>query len=89
MISQEEIDAIAGVARRYGVSRVLLFGSCLHATREPNDIDLAVEGIRPDQFFKFYGDLLFALAKPVDVVDLSVDTKFNRLVREEGVAIYG
>lgn len=89
MISHEERAAIVDIATRYGVARVLVFGSCLDAAREPQDIDLAVEGLRPDLFFTFYGDLLFALAKPVDLVDLSVDTKFNRLVRREGVAIYG
>jgi hypothetical protein len=54
-----------------------------------NDIDLAVEGIRPNVFFKFYGELLRSLSKPVDLVDLSRKSLFNRIIEEKGVKIYG
>ena len=56
---------------------------------ESNDIDLAVEGIRPEIFFKFYGELLRSLSKPVDLVDLSRKSLFNRIIEERGVKIYG
>ena len=77
------------IARRYDVRGVLLFGSSADPNREANDIDLAVEGIVPERFFSFYGDLLFALSKPVDLIELSKDTKFNRLVYREGIRLYG
>jgi hypothetical protein len=54
-----------------------------------HDIDLAVEGVSPKDFFRFYGDLMFALSKPVDVVDLSGQSKFLDLIRREGVPLYG
>lgn len=57
--------------------------------REANDIDLAVEGIAPAKFFNFYGDLLFAPSKPIELVELSSDSKFNRLVYREGIRLYG
>ena len=89
MISEQDKATIVDIARRYGVRGVLLFGSSSDPKREANDIDLAVEGIVPQDFFSFYGDLLFALSKPVDVIDLSNDTKFNRLVYREGIRLYG
>jgi len=89
MISQEDKEAIIAIAKRFSASRVLLFGSSLDPTRKAHDIDLGVEGIRPQDFFRFYGELLFALSKPVDLVDLSVSTKFTRLVKEEGIPIHG
>jgi len=79
---------IMDLARRYDVGEVLLFGSSANPKHQANDIDLAVEGIEPAQFFSFYGDLLFALSRPVDLVDLTNDTKFNRLVSREGIRIY-
>ena len=88
MISPKEKSIISRIAGRYRVKRVFLFGSGLRK-RRPRDIDLAVEGLRPKDFFKFYGDLLFSLPKPVDLIDLSKDSKFTRLVREEGLPIYG
>jgi predicted nucleotidyltransferase len=89
MISEQDKATIVDIARRYGVREVLLFGSSADPNRDANDIDLAVEGIAAEEFFSFYGELLFALSKPVDVIDLSNDTKFNRLVYREGIRLYG
>jgi hypothetical protein len=55
---------------------------------QPQDIDLGVKGIAPE-LFKFYGELLRQLPRPVDLVDLSVRSMFNRLVEEKGIRIYG
>ena len=89
MISEQDKAAIAEIARRYNVRAVLLFGSAADPITEANDIDLAVEGIIPEKFFSFYGDLIFSLSKPVDLVDLSKDTKFNRLIYRDGIRLYG
>jgi predicted nucleotidyltransferase len=89
MISEQDKSTIVEISRRYGVRGVLLFGSSADPKREADDIDLAVEGIVPEKFFSFYGDLLFSLSKPVDLIDLSSDTKFNRLVYREGIRLYG
>lgn len=89
MISEQDKAIITDIARRYGAREVLLLGSSADPSREANDIDLAVEGIAPERFFSFYGDLLFGLSKPVDLIDLSNNTKFNRLVYQEGIRVYG
>ena len=89
MISEQDKAVIVNIARRYDVEGVLLFGSSIDPDREANDIDLAVEGIAPAKFFEFYGELLCALSRPVDLVELSRDSKFNRLIYREGVRLYG
>ena len=89
MISREDKSAIIDLATRYKVKRVLLFGSSTDPDRDARDIDLAVEGIRPADFFRFYGELIFGLSKPVDLVDLSTDSKFTRLIQRDGVSLYG
>jgi len=89
MISEEDKAMIVNIARRYDVKDVLLFGSSIDPNRVANDIDLAIEGIAPAKFFDFYGELLFALSKPVDLVELSRNSKFNRLIYQEGVRLYG
>jgi len=61
----------------------------LDRNSEYNDIDLAVKGIKPEVFFKFYGELLRSLSKPVDLVDLSKKSLFNQIIEEKGVKIYG
>lgn len=89
MISVEDRDTITQIAACYDIERLLLFGSSLDPTRSPRDIDLAVEGLAPERFFDFYGDLLFGVSMPVDLIDLTEDTKFNRLVRDGGMLLYG
>ncbi len=89
MISEQDKAIITDIARRYGAREVLLLGSSADPSREANDIDLAVEGIAPERFFSFYGDLLLGLSKPVDLIDPPNNTKFNRLVYREGIRVYG
>ncbi|MCD5425560.1 MAG: nucleotidyltransferase domain-containing protein [Methanosarcinaceae archaeon] len=89
MISEKDKEIISRYAKKYKVSSIYLFGSSLDRNSEPNDIDLAVKGIRPDVFFKFYGELLRSISKPVDLVDLSRKSLFNRMIEEKGVKIYG
>lgn len=88
VVSAEEKAAIRDLAARYGAGQVLLFGSSVNDDNAA-DIDLAVEGLAPRSFFAFYGDLMFRLSRPVDLVDLGRDSLFNGMVRREGVVVYG
>ncbi len=89
MITARDKKIIREIAGKYRASRIWLFGSSLAGTGESRDIDLAVEGIADKDFFAFYGELLCALSKPVDIVDLSRKTGFTELILKEGVALYG
>jgi len=89
MISLEDREKILKIAERYCVKRVVLFGSSTSAESEGRDIDLAVEGVHPRDFYSFYGDLMFSLSRPVDVIDLTGDSKFIRMINQEGVSLYG
>ena len=88
MISERDKSAIRNVAARYGAGRVLLFGSAAAASSDARDIDLAVEGLPPAKFFAFYGDLLFLLSKPVDLVDMSRESPSTRIIRQVGIPVY-
>jgi predicted nucleotidyltransferase len=88
MINEEEKKIIIRYAKKYNISKVYLFGSSLDQD-EYNDIDLAIHGIEPSLFFKFYGELMRNLPKPIDLIDLSEKSLFNQLIEENGVKIYG
>lgn len=88
MITELEKKAIRELSEKYQAKRVLLFGSSLDTTKESRDIDIAVEGVQPKDFFKYYGDLLLTLPRPVDLVDLSGTSKFVKLIQQEGVVLY-
>ena len=89
MLSPQDKAKIEDIAQRYRVGRVLLFGSSVNDQADARDIDLAVEGLEPSRFFSFYGDLIFSLSKPVDLVDMGRKSRFTDIIRTEGVAVYG
>ena len=89
MITETDKDTIIRYAKKYDVSAVYLFGSSLDEKQEAGDIDLGIKGIMPKVFFKFYGELLRHLSKPVDIVDLSKKSLFNQIIEEKAVKIYG
>jgi predicted nucleotidyltransferase len=88
MITDTDKNIIEQLARKYRAKRVVLFGSSLSSTQEHQDIDIAVEGIEGKDFYTFYGELLCALSKPVDVIDLSKKTRFIELILQEGIPLY-
>lgn len=89
MISNEDKYQLLEIAKRYNVSKIYLFGSNISSGSETNDIDLAVEGISGSLFFKFYSELIFALSKPVDLIDLKKKSLLNDMVKSEGILLYG
>lgn len=89
MLTETEKTVIINCAKKYDVKTVYLFGSSLKEDTRARDIDLGVKGIEPALFFKFYGELITQLPKPVDVVDLSIKNRFNDLVEKRGTKIYG
>ncbi|HCY37910.1 MAG TPA: hypothetical protein DHV24_12315 [Candidatus Margulisbacteria bacterium] len=88
MITNEEKEIIINCAKKYNVKSIRLFGSAVKKN-DYNDIDLAVEGIKPGLFFCFYGELLRTVDKSVDLVDLDLESPFNSLVKRDGLKIYG
>jgi predicted nucleotidyltransferase len=89
MLSKSDKSVIIDCAKKYNVAAIYLFGSSLNSVAESRDIDLGVKGIKPALFFKFYGELMRKLSRPVDLVDLSHKTLFNTLVEKRGARIYG
>lgn len=89
MISEKEKSIIIDIAKRYHIKQVLLFGSNADSKTRGVDIDIAVEGILPERFFEFYGELLYDLETPIDVIDLATEGKFTNIIRREGVSLYG
>jgi len=89
MIADADKKIIRDISKQYHAKKVLLFGSSIDPEKEGHDIDIAVEGIPAKDFFKYYGDLIFSLSKPVDVIDIKERSGFISLILREGVLLYG
>jgi len=88
MISENDMSIILECAKKYKLTKVILFGSSKERT-EARDIDVGVQGVAPELFFDFCWELYRDLSKPVDVIDLSRDCLFNRLIEKDGLVLYG
>ncbi|MBU3966432.1 MAG: nucleotidyltransferase domain-containing protein [Euryarchaeota archaeon] len=88
MISENDKNVILTYAKKYKLEKVILFGSSKERT-DARDIDIGVRGIAPALFFDFCWELYRDLSKPVDVIDLSKDCLFNKLIEKDGLVLYG
>jgi len=69
----------------HGACEVYLFGS--HGNGHPSsgsDIDFAVSGLPAKVFFRAIGEVMEAVGRPIDLVDLDQDTPFTRHLRNNG-----
>jgi predicted nucleotidyltransferase len=63
MVSTADRTRITELAKKYGATRVLLFGSSASAHRQSRDIGVGVQGVPASRFFRFYGELILSLSK--------------------------
>ena len=81
---KELIDKAAAILRSYGATEVYLFGSGRSEAFdwEHSDIDLAVRGIAPNDFYRAVGETMCSLGREVDVIDLDAGTAFGKYLTE-------
>ena len=70
-IFEKELNIIINLSKEFGAKKVLLFGSCLDNIESAYDIDIAVSGIKPSEFFKYYGKVSMVVKDEVDIIDLN------------------
>lgn len=83
------------LAGEYGVSRVWLFGSLalyfqgLREFRADSDIDLAVEGLVPEQYFQAGARLEQLSDFPVDLISMEAcRPRVRQRILEKGILLY-
>ncbi|OGU12732.1 MAG: hypothetical protein A2X61_10080 [Ignavibacteria bacterium GWB2_35_12] len=87
-VTQQQIDKAVEIAKEYGATKVLLFGSALEDPENANDLDIGVLGIPDDKFFQFGGVLENIIIKNVDVVPLNNKSLFIEYIKKHGKYIY-
>ncbi len=81
----KDISSAVSYLNSLGLDEVYLFGSLAknEATND-SDIDIAVRGIQPKDFFTVYGELLMRLSHPVDLIDLDLQSSFGEKLANSG-----
>ena len=88
-VLDNELAKIGKISKEFDVGKVFLFGSCLESVETANDIDIAVEGIKAKDFFKYYGRISMAVDDEVDLVDLDdIREHLQKRILSKGRIIY-
>jgi predicted nucleotidyltransferase len=88
MAAQEihtQIEKAADIFKRAGAEAGYLFGSAAENKLRPDsDVDLAVSGLKPNLFFQTVSQAEDFLQRPLDVIDLDIETPFTRYLKTKG-----
>ena len=77
------VERIVEVLKGFGAKEVYLFGSAATGQmHEGSDLDFAVAGLPPREFYRAVADAMLAAGEPIDVVDLDLVTPFTQYLRE-------
>ena len=83
-IQKEQLDRAIALAKAYGVTRLILFGSAATAPEQASDLDLACDGVTGWKFYELGARLEEELRVALDLVPLSPPTRFTRLIERRG-----
>jgi predicted nucleotidyltransferase len=86
-----EVERISEILKdKYNVKRVILFGSVLDEDRfhDGSDIDIAVEGLDKESYFKVLGELLMESSFSIDLVPLEEASSLLRQRISRGQIIH-
>lgn len=84
-----ELKIISDISKEFGAKKVVLFGSCLDDVESARDIDIAVSGIKPREFFKYCGRVSMAVDDEIDIIDLDeVREHLCKRVLSKGQVVY-
>ncbi len=82
---EQGIAQASAVLKAAGAKEVYIFGSAARgAMSEDSDVDFAVTGLPPQNFFKALSAASRFLGSPLDLIDLDEATPFTRYLKEEG-----
>ncbi len=87
-VTQDQIDRAVEIARRYGATRVLLFGSAVDHPETARDLDLAVGGVDGWEFLRMSAEIERTVMVPLDVVPLDAESWFTNRINERGQVLY-
>jgi len=88
-IFETELKQIVDISKEFGADKVILFGSCLEDIELARDIDIAISGIKPREFFKYYGKVSMAVKDEVDIIDLKdVREHLYKRILSKGKVLY-
>lgn len=86
-VLESQIERAAALARQFGATRLVLFGSALENPGQARDLDLACDGVPGWKLFELAARLEEELRISLDLVPLQPATRFTRYILAHGKAL--
>ena len=83
-IHQEQIDLAIALAKDFGVTRLILFGSAATKPNQAKDLDLACDGVNGWKLYELGARMEEELQVSLDLVPLTPPTRFTRIIERRG-----
>lgn len=87
-LAQAQLDRIISLARSYGATRLILFGSALQCSEKAQDIDIACDGVSGWKLYELAAKIEEELNMPLDLVPLNPPSRFTKHVECKGMVLY-
>ena len=83
-IDKAQIERIKTIAKAYGATRLILFGSAVDMPKKAKDIDLACDGVLGWKLYELGARIEDELKMSLDIIPLNPPTRFTRLIEKNG-----
>lgn len=83
-IQQEQIQRAVDLAKDFGATRLVLFGTASTTLQQARDLDLACDGVYGWKLYELGARLEEELRVSVDLIPLTPSTRFTRMIERQG-----
>jgi predicted nucleotidyltransferase len=83
-IRPEQLNQAVSLAKAFGATRLILFGSAATNPEQARDLDLACDGVPGWKLYELGARLEEELKIPLDLVPLSPPNRFTRIIERHG-----
>jgi len=84
IIKQAQVEKILSLAKKYGATRLILFGSTAKTRKKARDLDIACDGVSGWKLYEFAALLEQELKTSLDIVPLNPPTRFTQYIEKKG-----
>lgn len=86
-VLDSQIKRIVDLAKSYGATRLILFGSAAERPEEARDIDIACDGISGWKLYELAARLEDELGTLLDIVPLHPPSRFTKMIEAKGKSL--
>jgi predicted nucleotidyltransferase len=83
-VDQSKIQRIVDLAKTYGATRLILFGSTVKTPRTARDVDIACDGMPGWKLYELAARIEDELESPLDIIPLRPATRITMKIEKEG-----